>query len=132
MSYTCPKYYNNFKFQSSCQKNLLNKCQTSNLSAQQCFQSQASKCPRINGSYEQCTNNYNLDDQRCPCDVQPGFSLCPYPYQLNQKCYLSNLNKLEKCDNCNICQKYPSTNTRVGMWYSDYKNKFHPNGWVFY
>ncbi len=113
----------------ACQARALDKCQVPTLSTSQCFWSEYYKCPKYNGSYAQCTNNYRSLDKICECQNR-GFEVCPYPYKISEKCYQE---ALQGCKSPTLPQqKYSGENLRVGMWYSDTKNPFHKNGWVLY
>ena len=45
------------------------------------------ECPPINGSYEQCTNNYIPQPKNNYCECHNRwFNLCPFPYKVSEKC----------------------------------------------
>lgn len=55
---------------------------------QTCFENEYCNCPRYNGSYEQCTNNYtpDPDQNNCPCNNR-WFELCPWPFKIYESKY---------------------------------------------
>lgn len=76
-------------------KNPLKECKVPTLNMEQCFWSQYQECPRYNGSYQQCTNNYipKPNTGNCQCNNRT-FAMCPDPYKISEKCYYNNF--LEK------------------------------------
>lgn len=69
-------------------KNPLEECKVPTLNMEQCFWSQYQECPRYNGSYQQCTNNYipKPNTGNCECNNRT-FAMCPDPYKISEKCY---------------------------------------------
>jgi hypothetical protein len=98
-----------------CINKALSNCQIDTLNNKNCFFSHYHKCPRINGSYKQCTDNYWSYDGICKCQNRT-FDMCPYPYKISSKCYQ---NKIRNCPLLTN-KKYESCrNPRVGIFYSD-------------
>lgn len=66
----------------------LNKCQVPTLNMEQCYKSKFYECPIVNGSYEQCTNNYipKPDNYNAECDNRT-FDMVPYPHKISENCY---------------------------------------------
>lgn len=73
-------------------------CKVPTLNNFNCLLSTYNKCPPLNGSYCQCTNNYLPKSQtgRCKCNNR-GFELCPNKYKISDKCYNLKLLKNIKC-----------------------------------
>jgi hypothetical protein len=76
-------------------QSILKKCKVPTLNMEQCFWSQYQECPRYNGSYQQCTNNYipKPNTGNCQCNNRT-FEMCPDLYKISEKCYYNNF--LEK------------------------------------
>ena len=74
------------------EKRLLDKCQVPTLSSDKCFFTEFQECPKYNGSYLQCTNNYipKPNQNNCKCHNR-AFELCPSPFKISEKCYYENL-----------------------------------------
>lgn len=70
------------------QKRMLNKCQVPTLTMAKCFENEYNECPKYNGSYKQCTNNYipKPNTNNCECRNRT-FEMCPEPYKISPKCY---------------------------------------------
>ena len=63
------------------QYSLLVANQVPTLSQQKCFEGEYCNCPRYNGSYDQCTNNYpHKFSDFCEC-ANRNFELCPFPFK---------------------------------------------------
>ena len=77
------------------------------------------KCPKYNGSYDQCTNNYIPDpnQKNCPCDNRT-FEMCPKPFKISEKCYNNHMNKIL---NKNNDIQVDNENPRVNMWKGNIK-----------
>ena len=73
-------------------KNPLEECKVPTLNMEQCFWSQYQECPRYNGSYQQCTNNYipKPNTGNCECNNRT-FAMCPDPYKISEKCYYNSI-----------------------------------------
>lgn len=72
--------------------NILRKCQVPTLGTEKCFWSQYQECPRYNGSYQQCTNNYIPKNGTGRCDCRNRtFEMCPSPYKVSDKCVYNSL-----------------------------------------
>lgn len=102
------------------QNDLLKMCQVPTLNMNQCFQNKFIKCPNINGSYDQCTNNNlpNPDEKNCPC-MNRTFEMCPSPFKISEKCY-NNLYKemINKNNDIVVNKDFP----RINMWKGDINN----------
>lgn len=74
------------------EKRNLEACQVPTLNSDKCFFTQYQECPRYNGSYSQCTNNYipKPDQNNCDCQNRT-FEMCPSPYKISEKCYYDKL-----------------------------------------
>lgn len=60
---------------------LLSDNQVPSLSQQKCFEGEYCNCPKYNGSYDQCTNNYKHPfSDFCQCNNR-NFELCPFPFK---------------------------------------------------
>ncbi len=70
----------------------LNNCQVPTLNSDQCFWTQYQECPRYNGSYMQCTNNYipKPNQNNCKCNNRT-FEMCPKPFKISEKCYYNKI-----------------------------------------
>lgn len=94
--------YNFNETQNNIQKNLKNlkkvdrvfsksnpyeECQSGALTSQQCWEQRVFKCPRYNGSYKQCTNNYVPEPRSNYCSCTGFRDVCPWPYELNSTCF---------------------------------------------
>ena len=107
----------------ACQKKALQKCQIPTVPSSTCFMTQYYRCPKYNGSYDQCTNNYASLDQICECENR-GFLECPYPYKLSEKCYQE---ELQNCKMPKTIKKTPCRNPRINIWHSDiYDRRLRP------
>ena len=103
---------------------IMKKCQVPTLSQQLCYYTKNPLCPRYNGSYEQCTNNYYPPQgaETCPCDDRT-FEMCPHPYKVSQRCINNEIkncprDKLKSID----CK---SDKPRVNQWkYEDKDDQF--------
>lgn len=62
---------------------------------EQCLLNEYCNCPRYNGSYEQCTNNYipSPNQNHCDCNNR-NFELCPWPFKTFESWYREAANKL--------------------------------------
>ena len=100
--------------------NILKMCQVPTLSMEDCFKTEFNKCPKYNGSYDQCTNNYIPDpnQKNCPCDNRT-FEMCPKPFKISEKCYNNHMNKIL---NKNNDIQVDNENPRVNMWKGNIKN----------
>lgn len=115
-------YQNNY-FQ--CQKNALLNCQVPTLNQKQCYLSKYNKCPRINGTYQQCTDNSWSYDGVCRCQNRT-FEMCPYPYKINNRCYQERMKKCPKLIDEERGIVYESCkNPRINMFHS--ANKTYKN-----
>ena len=75
------------EFKKPVSNEVLQKCQVGNMTQQQCFENEHYECPPLNGSYEQCTNNYIPQPKNNYCECHNRwFSLCPFPYKVSEKC----------------------------------------------
>jgi hypothetical protein len=70
---------------------ILNKCQVPTLTMDKCFFNEYYECPKYNGTYKQCTNNYipKPTNNNCECRNRT-FEMCPSPYKISEKCIYSN------------------------------------------
>lgn len=108
-----------------CQRNSLKECQVPTLNNEQCLMSKYYQCPRLNGSYKQCTNNYWSYDGICDCENR-AFELCPYPYKVDGVCYNQKLNKCPSLtDKERDIVHEPCENPRINMFHS--ANKIFKN-----
>ena len=102
------------------QNDILKICQVPTLNMEQCFKNKFIKCPNINGSYNQCTNNNlpNPDQKNCPC-MNRTFDMCPSPFKISEKCY-NNLNNeiINKNNDIIVNKDFP----RINMWNGDKNN----------
>jgi len=73
------------------EKRTLNKCQVPTLTMDKCFNNEYHECPKYNGSYDQCTNNYipKPNQNNCECRNRT-FEMCPHPYKVSEKCVYQN------------------------------------------
>jgi len=73
------------------EKRILNKCQIPTLTMEKCFFNEHYQCPKYNGSYSQCTNNYipKPNQNNCECRNRT-FEMCPKPFKVSEKCVYSN------------------------------------------
>ncbi len=110
-----------------CQYNNLIACQTPILNQSQCYSSEYYKCPHINGSYKQCTNNYWSYDKVCDC--HNSNHLCIKPYQVDAKCFQE---KMKNCSMPKINDFEIITNPRVNLYYADKSNNYIKNDNVLY
>jgi hypothetical protein len=92
------KFRNNKDFNIKNNKKYFKECKVDTLNNVECLLSQYNKCPQLNGSYCQCTNNYLPKSPigRCKCNNR-GFELCPNKYKISDKCYNLKLLKNIKC-----------------------------------
>lgn len=76
---------------------IMQKCRVPNLSQEKCYTTKDPLCPRYNGSYKQCTNNYlpPQNKETCPCDNRT-FEMCPHDLKVSQKCVNENIEKCKK------------------------------------
>jgi hypothetical protein len=62
-------------------------CQVPTLNTDQCYNTRFWECPRFNGSYKQCTNNYMPKEPTGRCDCRNRtFEMCPEKYKVSDKC----------------------------------------------
>lgn len=126
--YTNNKLLDNTSEQSNyfeCQKNALLNCQIPTVSQKNCYLSKYYKCPKVNGTYLQCTNNYWSYDNVCKCENRT-FEMCPYPYKIDGVCYQKKLKRCPPPTNKerNIIYE-PCQNPRINMYHSgnkEYRN----------
>ncbi len=116
-----------------CRKRILNECQVPTLGEEKCFFSHYYKCPRVNGSYKQCTDNYWSYDGVCRCQNRT-FEMCPSPYKISARCYQE---KLKKCPSPLTNKERgimfePCRNPRINMYHGNKYNKMIDNGYVLY
>lgn len=83
---------------------VLTMCQVPTLSMDKCLDNEYYKCPKFNGSYDQCTNNYIPipDQNNCPCKNRT-FGMCPHPFKISENVIHGN-------------------NPRINMWAGDITN----------
>lgn len=66
------------------------RCHVPSLNTQECWQSRFFECPVINGSYEQCTNNYipkpKMGNALCETG-RAGFEMAPPKLKISENCY---------------------------------------------
>lgn len=76
------------------------RCHVPTLNTQQCWQSRFFECPVINGSYQQCTNNYlpksngrtGLPRETAPCETgRAGFEMAPPTLKISEDCYYNTV-----------------------------------------
>lgn len=74
---------------------IMDKCHIPDVSQQLCYYTENDLCPKYNGSYKQCTNNYlpAQNTKTCPCNNRT-FEMCPYKYKVSQSCVT---NKIKNC-----------------------------------
>ncbi len=67
---------------------LLDKCTVPTLNTEQCYKSRFYECPIVNGSYQQCTNNYIPLPKYFNADCgNRTFDMVPYPQKISENCY---------------------------------------------
>lgn len=114
-------------------KNAMKKCRVPYMNTQRCYENEFEPCPKFNGSYNQCTNNYYVDSgiskYRCAKQFYP--EITPANLYVSDKCYFANYNP-----NLYIpFNKGNPTNMRVNLYHSQYPNpnpKLYKNGAVSY
>jgi len=74
------------------EKKMLDECRVPTLTGDKCFFTEYNRCPRYNGSYDQCTNNYipEPNQNNCPCNNRT-FEMCPKQFKISEKCYNEKL-----------------------------------------
>lgn len=95
-------------------------CQVPTLNMNQCYYNKFNKCPNINGSYDQCTNNYipNPSDKNCPC-MNRTFEMCPQSFKISEKCYNTyHQKKINENNDISVKKSFP----RVNMWNGNINN----------
>lgn len=105
-------------------KQIMTKCRIPDVNQQLCYFTKDPLCPRYNGSYKQCTNNY-LPPQNtptCPCNNRT-FRLCPLKYKVSQRCVN---NKIKNCPRRETDEVDDlSDKPRVNQWkYKDEDDQF--------
>ena len=107
-------------------------CKQGDVNQQQCLAGEYYECPPFNGSYAQCTNNYNPKYNTWKCDCHtPVYEVCPLKinnkmaYETKGRCEPSDPMRPIHQDNGQgtgkIC-KYP----RVNYWNScDFKKNYN-------
>lgn len=103
---------------------IMKKCKVPDLSQQLCYYTQDPLCPRYNGSYKQCTNNYlpAQNTETCPCHNR-SFEMCPLKYKVSQRCVN---NEIKGCNRESTQQsKVKLYKPRVNKWnYQDKDDQF--------
>lgn len=116
----------------SCQKKALANCRVPTLNNQKCLSSKYYKCPPINGSYEQCTNNYWSYDGVCDC-ANRTFEMCPHKYKISGKCYQE---EMKKCPQLTLKERdiveEPSENPRINIYHGDNYKSSISNRYILY
>jgi|SaaInlV_150m_DNA_5_1039734.scaffolds.fasta_scaffold39392_1 hypothetical protein len=95
-------------------------CQVPTLNMNQCYNNKFNKCPNINGSYDQCTNNYipNPSEKNCPC-MNRTFEMCPPSFKISEKCYNTyHQKKINENNDISVKKSFP----RVNMWNGNINN----------
>ncbi len=67
----------------------LQEAQIPTLTQEECFLNEYCNCPRYQGTYEQCTNNYKHKPNQdfCTCNNR-NFELCPWPFKILEGKYV--------------------------------------------
>ena len=86
------------------------------LNSSKCLQTKVDKCEL--GSYKQCTNNIKPKLKTCDCNNRSSL-LCNDDENLSEKCLMEN-----KMYDTNNQYNNNESNTRVGMFNSDYQTVF--------
>lgn len=99
--------------------NVMKDCAMGPVTAQRCWEQTFFACPRYNGSYEQCTNNYPTQEYGgfCACDA-PARNLCPH--RINEKCFVAEM-KPPCSTPLNIVMNQNHETPRINIWNSDHK-----------
>jgi len=89
-------------------------CRTAPQNSYQCSLTQYRPCPSWNGSYAQCTNNFQHKVNIANCSER-SFYYSPYDERLSQKCVYKHIHPFavkERTYN----PSNPSVFPRVGLW----------------
>lgn len=103
---------------------IMNKCRIPDVSQQLCYYTQNPLCPRYNGSYKQCTNNYlpAQNTETCPCHNR-SFEMCPLQYKVSQRCVNNEIKNCPRNETAPV--KCESDKPRVNQWkYQDNDDQF--------
>lgn len=81
--------------------------QVPTVNQQQCYENEYCNCPRYNGTYEQCTNNYmpSPNQNHCDCNNR-SFELCPWPFKMFESWYREKPSRLT-ADNFKTIPHHP-------------------------
>lgn len=108
------------KFQihhTNCLKQLENKCYNDPLTTAKCWATKDFPCPKYNGSYQQCTNNFKHQVNIADC-LERSYYYSPEDERLSEKCVYKKVFpfavKKDIPDNTQ-----PSIFPRVNMWRND-------------
>jgi len=110
----------NEKFQiynKPCVKNITQSCYNEPLRSDKCWATQVFPCPKYNGSYMQCTNNFIHPVNMTNCQER-SYEYAPKDERLSEKCVYQNVFPFAvKKDIPN--NTTPSIFPRVNMWRND-------------
>jgi len=121
----------------NCQKiqniSAMEKCRVPYMDAQRAYENDYEPCPKIGGSYNQCTNSHFVSniDRYTKYNNQYYVEITPPDLYVSRKCFYDNYNP-----NIRIpIRRGNPINMRVNMYYANYPNpnpKLYRNGAVSY
>lgn len=86
-----------------------------------CLLTEYNRCPKFDGSYKQCTNNYIPEPQygNCPCHNRT-FEMCPQKWKVAENVYEEGAAACEPVEKDNYNPETPSDKSRINWWrYND-------------
>ena len=111
-------------YKKPCVKNITEKCYNDPLTLDKCWLTKEFPCPRYNGSYMQCTNNYKRDVNIANC-LERTYYYSPKDERLSKKCVYKNVFPFAVKKNIPNPSN-PSIFPRVNVW----RNEDLPNGFM--
>ena len=111
-------YYEKFQpYQNNFLKGLEKKCYSNPLTSAKCYITKSWPCPKDNGSYKQCTNNFRRVVNIADCSER-SYHYSPKDERLSEKCIYKKINPFTTC-NTKYNPNNPSIFPRVNYWRND-------------
>ena len=105
----------------ACMDKVLARAKIPNVGSMKCLLTEYNRCPKFDGSYKQCTNNYIPEPQygNCPCHNR-AFEMCPQKWKVAENVYEEGASECKPVEVDDYNPKEPSDKSRINWWrYND-------------
>jgi hypothetical protein len=100
-----------------CMKKVWEASKMPNVGSLKCLLTEYNKCPKFDGSYKQCTNNYIPEPQygNCPCHNRT-FEMCPQKWKVAENVYEEGAAACKPKEIDTYHPEAPSNKSRINWW----------------